>query len=65
MHARWHATYDPSRPAQQFVTYIKLTFTNGMKKAGLIEDPENFHFSDIVYRGEGIHTAMTQADSDR
>jgi len=58
-------TYDPSRPPQQFVTYIKLTFTNGMKKAGLIEDPENFHFSDIVYRGEGIHTAMTQADSDR
>jgi len=58
-------TYDPSRPPQQFVTYIKLTFTNGMKKAGVIEDPDNFHFSDIVYKGEGIHQLMARADSER
>jgi len=58
-------TYDPARPPQQFVTYIKLTFTNGMKKAGLIEDPDNFHFSDIVYRGEGIHQLMTRAENER
>jgi len=58
-------TYDPSRPPQQFVTYIKLTFTNGMKKAGLIEDPDNFHFSDIVYKGEGIHQLMSRAENER
>jgi len=58
-------TYDSSRPPQQFVTYIKLTFANGMKKAGLIEDPDNFHFSDIVYRGESIHQIMSRADSER
>eukprot|EP00092_Neocalanus_flemingeri_P039620 GFUD01043146.1.p1 GENE.GFUD01043146.1~~GFUD01043146.1.p1 ORF type:complete len:618 (-),score=188.28 GFUD01043146.1:78-1931(-) len=58
-------TYDPARPPQQFVTYIKLTFTNGLKKAGLIEDPDNFHFSDIVYKGDGIHPVMLLAESER
>jgi len=58
-------TYDPTRPPQQFVTYIKLTFTNGLKKAGLIENPNNFHFSDIVYKGDGIHQLMTVAENER
>jgi len=58
-------TYDPTRPPQQFVTFIKLTFSNGMKKAGLIEDLDSFHFSDIVYKGESIHSIMTKAENER
>ena len=37
-------TYDPSRPPQQFVTFVKLTFGNGLKKLGLLEDPDSFNF---------------------
>lgn len=58
-------TYDSERPAQQFVTFIKLTFANGLKKAGLIEDPDDFHFSTIVYRGEEIHKVMGKAEDER
>ena len=54
-----------SRPDQQFVTYIKLTFTNGLKKAGLIEDPDEFHFSTTQYMGEGIHAIMDRHARDR
>jgi len=58
-------TYDATRPDQQFVTYIKLTFTNGLKKAGLIEDPDEFHFSTTQYMGEGIHAIMDRHARDR
>ena len=58
-------TYDANRPDQQFVTYIKLTFTNGLKKAGLIEDPDEFHFSTTQYMGEGIHAIMERHARDR
>ena len=51
------------RPDQQFVTYIKLTFTNGLKKAGLIEDPDEFHFSTTQYMGEGIHATKKFDDT--
>ena len=47
------------------MTYLKLTFTNGLKKAGLIEDPEEFHFSSTRYMGEGIHTIMQRHEKDR
>lgn len=47
------------------MTYIKLTFTNGLKKAGLIEDPDEFHFSTTQYMGEGIHAIMDRHSRDR
>ena len=53
------------RPDQQFVTYLKLTFTNGLKKAGLIQDPDEFHFSTTLYNGQGIHTIMQKHEKDR
>jgi len=58
-------TYDSTRPDQQFVTYLKLTFTNGLKKMGLIEDPDEFHFSTTQYKGEGIHAVMQKAEKER
>ena len=58
-------TFDTSRPPQQFITYIKLTFANGMKKAGMMNNKDNLHFSDIVYRGEGIAQLMDRAESQR
>ena len=47
------------------MTFIKLTFTNGLKKAGLIEDPDEFHFSTTQYMGEGIHAIMERHARDR
>ena len=57
--------HDPGRPAAQFETFVKLTFSNGLKKAGLVEDPESFHFNSIQYRAKDIHTIMTQAEEER
>jgi len=57
-------TYDPTRPDEQFLTYLKLTFANALKKAGLVDNPE-FHFTDLVYKGEGIHQLMSKVESER
>eukprot|EP00092_Neocalanus_flemingeri_P041086 GFUD01044743.1.p1 GENE.GFUD01044743.1~~GFUD01044743.1.p1 ORF type:complete len:582 (-),score=118.59 GFUD01044743.1:147-1892(-) len=57
-------TYDPTRPDEQFLTYLKLTFANAMKKAGLITDPE-FHFTDLVYTGDSIHQLMATVENER
>ena len=56
-------TYDPERPAQQFEQYLKLTFANSLKKAGLVAD--TFEFSSIRYSGPDIHTLMRAAEQER
>lgn len=56
-------TYDPDRPADQFMTYVKLTYANSMKKAKIVD--AGFHYSDIDYYGEGIHTIMSVAENER
>ena len=58
-------TYDPSRPPQQFVTFVKLTFGNGLKKLGLLDDPDSFNFNNIEMNGPSIHQMMEAADKDR
>lgn len=58
-------TYDPSRPPQQFVTFVKLTFGNGLKKLGLLEDPERFNFNNIELHSPSIHQMMEEADRER
>ena len=58
-------TYDPSRPPQQFVTFVKLTFGNGLKKLGLLEDPESFNFNNIELHSPSIHQMMETADKER
>ena len=58
-------TYDPSRPPQQFVTFVKLTFANGLKKLGLLEDPDSFNFNNIELHSPSIHQMMEEADRDR
>ena len=57
-------TYDPTRPAEQFLNFVRLTFTNALKKAGLV-DRQNFHFTDLVYKGEDIHEIMTKIEKER
>jgi len=57
-------TYDPERPSDQFLTYVKLTFANSLKKAKLVED-SGFHYSDINYSGDGIHSIMYLAENER
>ena len=57
-------TYDPTRPDEQFLTYLKLTFANSLKKAGLIDDP-GFHFTDLLYKGESIHQMMATIENER
>lgn len=57
-------TYDPTRPDEQFLTYLKLTFANALKKAGLVDNPE-FHFTDLTYNGDGIHQIMATVESER
>ena len=56
-------TYDPERPAQQFEQYLKLTFANSLKKAGLVAD--TFEFSSLRYSGPDIHTLMRAAEQER
>ena len=58
-------TYDPDRPPQQFLTFVKLTFANGLKKLGLLDDPETFNFNNIDYRGDTIHDIINLADQNR
>jgi len=58
-------TFDPDRPPEQFITFLKLTFTNGLKKVGLIPDPDSFNFPDLAYNGETIHAMMSRAETDR
>ena len=58
-------TYDPSRPPQQFITFIKLTFSNGLKKLGLLDDPAAFNFNNIEYTGDTIHQIAATADENR
>jgi len=58
-------TYDPTRPPQQFLTFIKLTFGNGLKKLGLLDDPDAFNFNNIDYNGPTIHELISQADQNR
>ena len=58
-------TYDPARPPQQFVTFVKLTFGNGLKKLGLLEDPDSFNFNNIELHSPSIHQMMEEADRDR
>ena len=43
-------------PAARFETFMKLTFSNMVKKVGVVEDPESFHFNNIQYRVKDIHT---------
>ena len=57
-------TYDPTRPGEQFLNFVRLTFANALKKAGVVTKPA-FHFSDIKYRGQDIHTIMNQMESER
>ena len=57
-------TYDPTRPGEQFLNFVRLTFANALKKAGVVTKPA-FHFSDIKYRGEDIHTIMNRIESER
>ena len=56
-------TYDPEKPSEQFLNYLKLTYTNSLKKAKLVE-PE-FHFSSLAYNGPDIHELMSQAETER
>ena len=58
-------TYDPTRPAGQFITFVRLTFANGLKKAGLVDSSQSFHFSDILYRGKDIHDIMRDIERER
>ena len=58
-------TYDPSRPPQQFLTFAKLTFGNGLKKRGLLDDPDLFNFNNIEYEGPTIHDLINKADQER
>ena len=58
-------TFDTSRPPQHFITCIRLTFANGLKKACMMNNKDSFNFSDIVYRGEGIQQLMDRAESER
>ena len=57
-------TYDPTRPGEQFLNFVRLTFANALKKAGVVTKP-TFHFSDIKYRGEDIHTIMKRIEAER
>ena len=56
-------TYDPEKPSEQFLNYLKLTYTNSLKKAKLV-GPE-FHFSSLAYHGPDIHQLMSQAEAER
>lgn len=56
-------TYDPERPAQQFITYLKLTFANSLKKAKLVDD--SFDWTQIAYNGDDIHRIMKVAEEER
>ena len=57
--------YDPSRPEQQFVNFVKLTFGNGLKKLGLLDDPNTFDWNTIEYRGDSIHKIVSKEDKER
>ena len=57
-------TYDPTRPAEQFLNFVRLTFANSLKKAGRVTS-EHFHFSDIAYTGDDIHDIMTKIEQER
>ena len=57
-------TYDPTRPAEQLLNFVRLTFTNALKKAGLV-DKQSFHFTDLVYKGDDIHEIMTKIEKER
>ena len=56
-------TYDPEKPSEQFLNYLKLTYTNSLKKAALV--PPDFHFSCLAYHGPDIHSLMSQAEAER
>jgi len=56
-------TYDPERPADQFITYVKLTYANALKKAKIVDN--DFDYSEIEYYGEGIHAIMGVAEEER
>ena len=56
-------TYDPEKPAEQFIQYLKLTFTNSLKKVKLVD--EDFHFNRISYNGPNIHQIMKTAETER
>ena len=56
-------TYDPEKPAEQFIQYLKLTFTNSLKKVKLVDD--DFHFSRVCYNGPDIHKIMNTAETER
>ena len=56
-------TYDQDRPSQQFITYLKLTFANSLKKAKLVDD--SFDWTQIAYNGDDIHTIMKVAEEER
>ena len=58
-------TYDPARPPEQFLSFVKLTFGNGLKKLGLVDRPDTFNHQDIAYRGETIHQLIRRADAER
>ena len=48
-----------------FLTFVKLTFGNGLKKLGLLDDPDAFNFNNIEYNGPTIHELISAADQDR
>ena len=43
-------------PATGFETFMKLTFSNMVKKVDVVEDSESFHFNNIQYGVKHIHT---------
>ncbi|XP_023338921.1 uncharacterized protein LOC111709484 [Eurytemora carolleeae] len=60
-------TYNPAKPATQFETYLKLTFTNQMKRVGLLDEEmaADFNFTQIKYNGRGIHEIISKLESER
>jgi len=56
-------TYDPEKPSEQFLNYLRLTYTNSLKKAGLVES--EFHFTSLAYNGPDIHRLMSLAEQER
>eukprot|EP00088_Acartia_fossae_P070725 TRINITY_DN9548_c0_g1_i1.p1 TRINITY_DN9548_c0_g1~~TRINITY_DN9548_c0_g1_i1.p1 ORF type:complete len:801 (-),score=234.45 TRINITY_DN9548_c0_g1_i1:366-2438(-) len=60
-------TYNPAKPESQFETYLKLTFCNELKKAGLIDEAiaDSFNFNQIKYFGKSIHEIIDKINKNR
>ena len=56
-------TYDPEKPAEQFINYLKLTFANALKKTELVD--KYFDHHQLTYMGEDIHEIMQTSERER